>query len=191
MARPRQHTDHELLELAGQAISRRGSSAPWSLADVARDSGVHSATYIKRFGSKNGLVLAMTRAWSDSIPTAARTPEPLAELREWILDSYAQLGDPETISGNIAALSLDMAVPVLRDAVAQARHRQAHYVSDLLSAARATRTLMRMPEPADATAVVLAVAEGTVIRWAAEPHHPLTSSLDHALTILLDSWRRP
>jgi AcrR family transcriptional regulator len=185
--RPREHSDQELIELAVAAITRRQGGA-WSLADIARDSGVHSATFIKRFGSKQGLSLAMSRAWIASIPTAPRTADPEAELRNWIRESYGSFGDPTNVASSMASLSADLADPVLRQALADGWRAQTAYVRQLLESAVGNGRLLRLPHTDHATAVLLAASEGAVIRWFADPRRPLADTLDLILSTLLASW---
>jgi AcrR family transcriptional regulator len=185
--RPREHSDEQLLDLAVASIARR-QGGPWSLADIARDSGVHSATFIKRFGSKQGLSLALSRAWIAAIPTAPRTDDPLPELRGWVRESYGSFADPENVASNMASLSADMADPLLRDELAAGWRAQTNYVRQLLERAVAGGRLVRLPSAELAAAVLLSASEGVVIRWFAEPTTPLIDILDLVLTTLLTSW---
>ena len=59
MARPRKHTDEAIIAAAGRVIGRSGPG--FTLAEVAAEAGVAAGTLVHRFGSKHGLLVAMTR----------------------------------------------------------------------------------------------------------------------------------
>jgi AcrR family transcriptional regulator len=185
--RPREHSDEQLVELAVASIARR-QGGPWSLADVARDSGVHSATFIKRFGSKHGLSVAVSQAWIASIPTSPHTDDPLGELRAWVRDSYGSFADAEMAASHMNSLSADVADPVLRAKLAQGWRAQTNYVRQLLEHAAEDGRLPHLPSAAQAATVLLSACEGAVIRWFAEPTTPLVDILDLVLSTLLTSW---
>ena len=60
MARPRKISDERMVQAAGAVIERLGPS--FTLADVAKEAGIAAGTLVQRFGSKHGLLVAMTRA---------------------------------------------------------------------------------------------------------------------------------
>jgi hypothetical protein len=60
VARPRVHSDDELLDRISQGLAN--ASASWTLTEAARAAGVHPATLVKRFGG----------AWIDGV---ARPPQ--------------------------------------------------------------------------------------------------------------------
>lgn len=153
--------------------------------------GVHAATYVKRFGSKKQLTLALTRRWADSIPAVATTQqEPLTELRSWVLDSYGQFAVPHRAIAQVVALAQDMADPDIRQVVAGAWARQHAYVAALLSAATERGELPTAPGAALAAQLLLSAAEGSVVRWSARPDHSLVEHLEMLLDAILDPWRR-
>src|SRR3954463_12933808 len=63
MARPREITDERLLDAAAGRISRLGPG--FTLADVAAEARVAVGTVAQRFGSKHGLLVAMTKGAVD------------------------------------------------------------------------------------------------------------------------------
>ena len=54
MARPRTSTDQEILQRIAPAAG--GSDSAWTLAGAAQAAGLHPATLIKRFGSREGVL---------------------------------------------------------------------------------------------------------------------------------------
>ena len=70
MSRPPRSTDAELLDRIDAALTQRTSTEPWGLGDVAPAAGISAAGLIKRFGSKERLLHALTRRWIDTVPSA-------------------------------------------------------------------------------------------------------------------------
>ena len=68
MVRPRRLENEDLLARIAAALEERAETTPWTLADVAPAAGLSPAGLIKRFGSKTGLLRALTRRWVDGIP---------------------------------------------------------------------------------------------------------------------------
>ena len=59
MGRPRTKSDAAVLEAAAVVFGRTGPS--FTLADVAKEAGLAPATLVQRFGSKRGLLLALSK----------------------------------------------------------------------------------------------------------------------------------
>ncbi|WP_312877477.1 helix-turn-helix domain-containing protein [Lentzea indica] len=71
MARPRTITDERILAAVAAVIDRRGPE--FTVADVAAEAGVSVGAVAKRFGSKSGLLQALTRAGTEEVaPPDAR-----------------------------------------------------------------------------------------------------------------------
>ena len=59
MGRPRTKPDAAVLEAAGRVFGTVGPG--FTLADVAKEAGLAPATLVQRFGSKRGLLLAVSK----------------------------------------------------------------------------------------------------------------------------------
>ena len=68
MVRPRRLDDDALLERVADALQQRSSLTPWTLAEIAGQVGLSPAGLLKRFGSRRGVLLALSRRWIDSVP---------------------------------------------------------------------------------------------------------------------------
>ena len=108
VARTRTLSDEQILHLIAHALGDADNA--WTLADAAAAAGLHPATLIKRFGSRRGLLIALSRRWVDSIPTAPTTEDAHRELLTWI----ESLSTSDT-TGDQMLTRLDMLVEDLRD----------------------------------------------------------------------------
>lgn len=191
MARPRSISDDRLLAAAGVAIGRRGPG--FTLADVGREAGVAAATLVQRFGSKAGMlaalsahgtahgVRAMRRAAAGAAPGRAAV---LAAL----LAAAEGLDDPVTAPNHLAQLGADLADPVLREAVRRDQEAVRGEVARMLDGAPG---LGGAPSPAQAADVLVALWNGTLLAWSLEPRGALAARLETALGGLLDGWASP
>jgi AcrR family transcriptional regulator len=103
MVRPRRLDDDALLARIVEALEQRTELTAWSLADVAPAAGIGPAGLVKRFGSKAGLLRALTRRWIASIPQDA-LPEGVdaaSELARYVDREFGA----DSAAGAIHALS--------------------------------------------------------------------------------------
>lgn len=186
MARPREHSDDELLERIGAALSE--CTGEWSLAEAARAAGVHSATLIKRFGSKHAVLVALGKKWCAAIPEAPLTADHLAELTSWV-DGVA--APPRERSRGVAGVTMlleDLKDDELSRLLTQGWERQISYLGALIRGARANGDLARSPEPSTAAVLLLDVVHGSYLRAAAAPRPPSTTDTRILLKALMESW---
>lgn len=108
VARTRTLSNEQILHLIAHALGDADNA--WTLADAAAGAGLHPATLIKRFGSRRGLLIALSRRWVDNIPTAPTTEDAHRELLTWI----ESLSTSDT-TGDQMLTRLDMLVEDLRD----------------------------------------------------------------------------
>lgn len=132
MVRPRRADDDELLSRIVTALEQRADTSVWTLSDVAPAAGMSPAGLIKRFGSKTGLLRALTRRWVDSIPQ--RLPE--GADAALVLEEYvsAQFG-ARSPDGALFALSEilgELRDPELAVLLAEGWRRQAAWLALLL-----------------------------------------------------------
>ncbi len=186
MARPRAHTDDELLDrISGGLIGATGS---WTLTDAARVAGVHPATLVKRFGSKHDLLVALSRRWCAGIPERPLTDDCVAELDSWI-DELAQ--PPKERSRRVADLSMlfeDIKDDELSALLSAGWERQISYLTALIGGAHACGKLARSPACRTAAALLLDVANGCFLRGAATEDPATISNPQTLIRALLESW---
>src|SRR5690348_9394926 len=112
MARPREISDERMLGAAGVVIARLGPG--FTLADVAAEAKVAAGTLVHRFGSKHGLLVAMTKAAIESLRNDLQSAEPAQGAVAVLVGVFAALDDPATAANNLAQLAVDLADEELR-----------------------------------------------------------------------------
>jgi AcrR family transcriptional regulator len=165
MVRPKRLEDDELLARIVEVLEQRAGLTPWSLQDVAPASGISPAGLIKRFGSKTGLLHALTRRWIELIPHGPLPEgrEPGVELREYVSREFGA----ESAAGAVYALSevlSELQNPDLVALLAQGWSRQAARFAELLAE-------MDLPNLADAEVggtLLLDALHGSLFRSAVE-----------------------
>jgi AcrR family transcriptional regulator len=179
VARPRKHTDEAIIAAAGRVIGRAGPG--FTLAEVAAEAGVAAGTIVHRFGSKHGLLVAMTRGAVEQIRAVG------GDVVDLVVDAYADLDDPATAANNLAQLAVDLTDPVLRELMAEFYAA----LEQRLETALAGQDLPGAPEPAVAARILAAIADGTAIHWSARPVGSLRARLREDVSAVVDGWRRP
>lgn len=172
----------------GRAIGQHGPG--FTLAQVAAEAGVAVGTVAGRFGSKQGLLLAMMTAQSEGVAArmraaAAAQPDPVEAVIAAVLVTAAGVDDPATATQHLAQLGVDLADPALRDGLAVLRGRVRRVLTTLFAAA----ALPGAPPPARAAGIVAAMAHGAQLDWALRPAGRITDRLRGDLRAVLTAWR--
>jgi AcrR family transcriptional regulator len=192
MARPRQITDERLLGAAAAAISRLGPG--FTLADIAAEARVAVGTVAGRFGSKHGLLVAMTRGAIEAMRGQMRVSDgdgdPLQATVRALVDAYAPLDDPATAANNLAQLAFDLADDELRRLMAEFYAVMEAEVSALVEQAVAAGGLRGAPTAAQAARILTAIADGTAVHWSARPDGALAERLRDDLSAVLSGWNK-
>ncbi len=181
MARPQSRSDEQLLDAIDAALAAHPSMAPWTLHDVAPAAGMSPAGLIKRFGSKEELLLALTRRWIQHIPDAPTVPgDELTELRAYIDENFAAPSSAAAVSG-LGALMRDLGSPVAASLLRDGWSKQARYLAVLLE----HLPLRTDVDPHRASLILLDALHGSLYRRAVELEpSPPTRTLDD----LLKGW---
>jgi AcrR family transcriptional regulator len=191
VARPRKISDEQLLAAAGSVIARVGPG--FTLADIAAQAGVVAGTLVQRFGSKHGLLAALSRMTIDALPDSIRTAakghaDPLAALRAGLVQPYAALDDPAAAANNLAQLAVDFADAELRGLLAELYATVEAEVAALVHDAAAA--LPGAPPADHAARVLTALAEGSAIRWSVRPAGSLRERIHTDIDAVLETWSR-
>ncbi|MBB3662814.1 MULTISPECIES: TetR/AcrR family transcriptional regulator [Prauserella salsuginis group] len=168
MARPRTITDERLLTAAAAVIEQAGPG--FTLAQVAREAGVAVGSVAQRFGSKAGLLRALTelgrtQAVERMRGAAAEADSPAAAVRSALLAVFAGLdnGGDSGVANHLAQLGTDLADPELRGLLGL------HYAAlrgELTVLLRAVPDSgWRGPEPDVAARVLLSAVNGAALDW--------------------------
>ncbi len=168
MARPRVLSDEQVLDRIASMLD--SASASWTLAGAAAAAGQHPATLIKRFGSRHGVLLALSRRWIVSIPTGPTTAEPYGELQAWA----ASLSEGQASPAHLLA-RIDMLVEDLRDGELRALlhtgwDRHTAYLAALVEPAQHAGQLSHVVPAATIAHLLLDAAHGGLLRAAVTPH---------------------
>ncbi|PZF79231.1 TetR/AcrR family transcriptional regulator [Jiangella anatolica] len=192
MGRPRKVTDEQLMAACGRAIGRYGPR--FTLAQVAQEAGVATATAAERFGSKQALLEAMLTRENAGLAermreAAATGSTPAGALRAAALEGSESVADAGTAANHLAQFGADLADEALRAGVATQRDLIRAVLTEL--AAEAAGELPGAP-PADVAGRVLAaLVHGGQVDWAMRPDGSLVDRLRGDVDAVLEGWARP
>lgn len=181
MSRPPRSTDAELLDRIDAALAQRSSPEPWGLVDVAPAAGISAAGLVKRFGSKERLLHALSRRWIDSVPRAPVDPDhALDELRAYGRANFATASSSTAVAG-LGELLRDLSSPAATALLREGWDRQARYLESLLAQLPLRAGLDRRT----ASLTVLDALHGSLYRQAVslDPTSP-----EETIDNLLEHW---
>ncbi len=181
MARPREHTDDQLLELVGAALSRRTALSRWSLAEVATEVGVAPATLVKRFGGRHGLLVALSRRWIGSIPAASVGTGALDDLTRWVAEISPRAEDRAAAVVGMGFLMEDILDDELAGLLIEGWTKHVDSLATLLGEARLTR----LGDPRECAQLLFDAINGCALRAAAgDPNPPDALQITRSLVSL-------
>jgi AcrR family transcriptional regulator len=167
--RPRTVTDDDILAATARAMSKVPPTR-FTLAEVAREVGLAPATLVQRFGSKRGLLLALSAQSAASMDACFDMVRQVhSSPLEALFDAATQMArfsvTPEELANSIAYLQIDLSDPDFHHHILMSsRATQRGYAALLDDAVEAgelapcdTKRLARAVE---------AVAAGSLIGWA-------------------------
>ncbi|MGO2658241.1 hypothetical protein [Mycetocola reblochoni] len=167
MARPRRQQQDVVLDGIARALATRTELRPWTLADVAPFAGLSPAGLVKRFGSRRGIIVALSRRWIDAVPGAPDPRRrPWDELREWAVLRFG--AEDGTVPAALGQLVDELADPELRTLLDEGWTRERAYLAALLAEAG----LPRLGDPVAAADVLFDALTGAAIRAAAGSRPP-------------------
>jgi len=189
VARPRSITDERLLAAAETVIGRCGPG--FTLAQVAAEAGAAVGTVAQRFGSKAGLLQALSRratarAVEQMRVYADAADDPVAGLSSAAVSVYALLGDAEEAANHLGQLGVDIGNPELRALLGE------HYTAVEAELRRLVRAaapaLPHAPSVPRAARALLAVLNGVALDWSIRPHGRLADRLTEDVDAVLAAW---
>ncbi|RSM84100.1 TetR family transcriptional regulator [Amycolatopsis sp. WAC 01375] len=189
MARPRTITDERLLTAAETVIGMVGPG--FTLAQVAAEAGVAVGTVAQRFGSKNGLLQALSRLNTRSVVGRMREcgelADPVEALRAAIVVVYEGLGTPATAANHLGQLGVDIGDPELRALLGE------HFTAVEAELRRLTRVaaqdLPGAPGVVSAARVLLGVANGAALDWSIRPKGRFVDRMGQDVDAVLTAWK--
>lgn len=152
-----------LLDRIAQTLGRRQSLGPWTLAEIAPEAGLSPSGLLKRFGSRQGILLALSRRWIDSIPESPRSNAAGDELRSWVAQRFSPSG-PDAVAQGLTNLLDDLTDEHLRVLLAEGWSKEIDYLASLLHLAK----LPRLPDPHRGARLLFDALNGAMLRRAAD-----------------------
>lgn len=171
MPRPRTVDDGAIFGAVVEVITRDGP-AKLTLGRIAKVAGLAAPTLIQRFGSKQGLLRAMTKAslggashYVDQLRAAHSSP--LAIAREFVLCFAGMAQTPQVLLNHtLAYLQLDVTDPVLRRYAVESSREHDETLAVLLKEAVAAKELSPRCNPKELAPTLLRLASGSLLAWA-------------------------
>ncbi len=166
----------------------------WTLADIAAEAGLTAGALVQRFGSKHGLLVALTEQGADSVPALfaqlrATHTSPLEAL-EGYADCVAQMGEsPGGLAHHLAYLQLDLTDPDLHRNVRAQAHASRVAIRELLEAAVAAGELAAGVDTNSLARSVEATLSGSLMTWAFYQEGAAADWLREDLAMLLQPYR--
>ena len=167
--RPRKVSDSQLFAATHSVMSSVGPRE-LTLAVIAKEAGVTAAVLVQRFGSKRGLLLALSAKYSDGAgefiqALAKQHASPLAALRAYADCMAGMAASPAALARSLAYLQIDMTDPDFRrHLVKQARATRAG-LRRLVEAALEAGELDRSARPGPLARTIETVLSGSMITW--------------------------
>jgi AcrR family transcriptional regulator len=191
--RPRTVSDDEILAATARAMSRVPPTR-FTLAEVAQEVGLAPATLVQRFGSKRGLLLALSAqsaagmdASFDMVRQAHASP--LEALLTAATEMARFSATPEELANSIAYLHIDLSDPEFHTHILESSRAMQRGYGALLDDAIEARELVQCDTERLARAVE-AVAAGSLIGWAIHRKGKAEAWVRKDLETLLAPYRR-
>lgn len=190
--RPRTVTDDEILAATARAMSKVPPTR-FTLAGVAREVGLAPATLVQRFGSKRGLLLALSSqsaASMDACFDAVRAAQvsPLKALLSAATEMARFSTTPEELANSLAYLQIDLSDEDFHKHILVGSRAMQRGYRALLDDAVAAGELKRCDTDALARAVE-AMAGGSLIGWAIHRKGKAEAWVRRDLETLLSPYR--
>ena len=194
MPRPRTIADSEVLAAAGRVVGRLGP-ARLTLAAVGAECGLSASTIVQRFGSRRGLLLALSAHGRDGVPAvfaaaAGRAPSPRAAIVEALCALASPVRTREQLANHLAFLQLDLADAGLQRLALDHLRGVEHELALLVRAAVAAGELADR-DPRAAAHALHVTYNGSLVTWAIDPRGRLLERLRADLDATLDAWAAP
>lgn len=172
---------------------QRRSPVDLTLADVAKEAGIHPATIIQRFGTKRELLLANCKAWTADVAgqfalARVKYGSPLKTLIEMFVDCSGFAATPESMANFLAYLQIDLTDPEFHAVLLTQYATTRDETKKLLDAAIAANELKRC-DTAELARLVQQVNGGAMLDWAVYRKGSLAVWIRRSLEALLVPYR--
>jgi len=180
MPRPRTIADADVLAAAARVVGRLGPGR-LTLAAVGAECGLSASTVVQRFGSKRGLLLALSAHGRDDVAgvfaaARARSSSPRAAIVEALCAMCSSIATREQLANHLAFLQLDLVDADLqrlaRDHARALRRALAALVADAAAAGE-----LDAVEPGEMARALHVTYNGSLLTWAIDPRGTLRQRL--------------
>ena len=188
-------SDDEVFAAAQRAMTRFGPTE-LTLAHIAAEAGVTAGRLVQRFGSKRGLLLAVSSRVGggaaeifDALRAAHQSP--LQALREYGACMAGLAPTPGALARNLAYLQLDLTDPDFRvNLLAHARESRGELEALVRDAVKGGE-LRRDTPPAQLARTVESVINGALMTWACHQEGTAERWLRRELEAVLTPYLPP
>jgi AcrR family transcriptional regulator len=189
MPRPRTVPDAEVLDGVERVLHAKGPH-DFTLADVARETGLAPATLLQRFGTKRALVEAFARRSVGRTSEAFEEQEPgLDALRTTLVRLASTIDDRKMMANSLALLLEDVRDPTLGAAAREQADAMEKAIERHIRAAVAARDL-RTDDPRGLARTVQTTWNGAMILWAIRGRGSLRTAVAKAVDAVLEPYLR-
>ena len=187
-------TDEDVFAAAHRAMSRHGPHE-LTLAAIGDEAGVTAGRLVQRFGSKRGLLVALSARFAGSagpIFAGLRAAHrgPLATLRAYAACMADLAPTPEALLRNLAYLQLDLADETLRGHLVENARATRHEIEALLEGAAAAGELQRDIDVRSLARTVEVIISGSLMSWATYREGKAVDWIGRDLDAVLAPWLR-
>lgn len=192
--RRRKVTDEDVFAAAHRAMSRHGPHE-LTLAAIAEEAGLTAGRLVQRFGSKRGLLEALSVRFARSagpIFAGLRAAHrgSLTALRAHAACMADLAPTPEALLRNLAYLQLDLADEVLRVHLVENARATRHEIEALLDSAVAAGELRRNVDVRSLARTVEVIISGSLMSWATYREGRAVDWIGRDLEAVLAPWLR-
>ena len=170
MPRPRTVENEAIFTAVARVIGQVGP-AKLTLARIAKEAGLAAPTLVQRFGSKTGLLRAMSKAARGESAgfieaLRAKVASPVGQVREFLLCFAGMAPTPEVLTNHtLAYLQLDLADPVMRRQLVASGLEQEQALEGLIRQAVLAGELVPTANPATLARVLPRLVIGSLLGW--------------------------
>ena|SRR5687768_6463337 len=168
--RPRKVSDEQLFA-AAHAVMNRVGPGELTLAAIAEEAGVTAAVLVQRFGSKRGLMLALSQRYAAEAggmvtAFAQQHRSPLAALRAYVECVAGMAASPTAMARSLAYLQIDLTDAEFRTHLVEQARATRKGIERLLRAAVEARELDARTDARRLAGTIEAVISGSMLTWA-------------------------
>jgi AcrR family transcriptional regulator len=191
--RPRKVSDDEIFAATTRVTARAGPRG-LTLAMIADEAGLTAGALVQRFGSRRGLLLALSARVADSTDELfaglrAAAPSPLAALHAYAQCLAGMGTSPTALANSLAWLQQDVADPAFRRFTQRQARASRRQLQRLVTDAIAQGELARGVDAQALARAIEVTVGGSLMAWAIYQEGSAGAWIRHDLDALLQVHR--